>query len=63
MEDTAILTFSEDVVVSEEVLIIVSQEDMESSLFHDFTPEQDSSNHQEEDEYPLLRSAQDQSFQ
>lgn len=40
VEDTPVLTFSGDV-VSEEVVIIASQEDMERSLFYVFTPEQD----------------------
>lgn len=51
VDDTPILTFSEDV-VSEEVVIITSQEDMERSLFYVFTLEQDTSNHQEKDEQP-----------
>lgn len=54
VEDTPILihrdTFSEDLVFEEE--IITSQEGMERSLFHVFTPEQDTSNHQEEEEQP-----------
>lgn len=43
-------TVSKDLVYEE--VIITSQEDMERSLFHVFTPEQDTSNHQEEDEQP-----------
>lgn len=43
VEDTPVLTLPQDVGLG--LGIISSQEEMEKSLFHVFTPEQDTSNH------------------